>query len=166
MASAMEEDDAEWAEEEDDKWEEELEKAWREDLKQLLGYYQERISDREERRKARGRFEGVEDFAVRVTWSLFGSGAHPHGLWQLAIYFAVLASELPPSGSLDVDVVILFLCKFELALEVIRRKHFEYRDRVDNFLDDNCTSEDMKSWLNLQKLPSDCVGESQKKSWN
>ena len=146
----------------DEDWEGELEKAWRSDLHELLGDYKKRISDVEERRKARGRFEGVEDFAVRVTWVLY-EYAQPHGLWQLAVHFAVLAAEppLPPSGPLDIGAVISFLCKFEMAFEMLRRKHFEYQDRVEKLLDDppNCTFNDMKIWLDLQKLPSDCVGE-------
>ena len=142
----------------DEDWERKLENCWRSDLMQLLDYYKNRIPDLEERRKVKSRFDNVEDFTVRVTWRLY-KYAHPHGLWQLAISFAALASELPSSGPLDIGGVLSFLCKFEMALEMLRRKYFEYRERIDRLVDDDCALEDVISWLSLQKLPSDCVGE-------
>ena len=144
---------------EDEDWDTKLEAAWKSDLNELLGYYKRRISDGEERRKARRRFDDVEEYAIRVTWVLY-EFAHPHGMFQLALHFAVRSSALPPSGPLEIGVVMSFLCKFEMALEMLRRKHFEFLDRVKTFLlDENCAFEDMKSWLDLQKLHSDCVGE-------
>lgn len=153
-------------EDEDEDWDTELEEAWRDDLRMLLGYYQRRIHDGEERRKVQGRFDGAVDFAVRVSWDLY-QAAHPHGLFQLAVHFAVRASGLPPSGPIEIGVVLSFLCKFETALEMLRRKRFEFQDKVEALLNDIRHAVErgqrdlcrLGRWIELQRLGDDCKSD-------
>ena len=139
----------------------EQQKNWRSRLDEILSYYQSRISDEGARRAASNRFDNARDFAVRVT-----SVLHPHmdveGLWQLAINFACLTSGFPPSGEVSVDVAMLFCNKFEMALEILRRKSYEFMDEIEseeNYdeIQGHWIGDEIKGWLLRQRLPPDSV---------
>jgi len=86
------------------------------------------------------------------------------GLWQLAINFACQTSGFPPSGWVGVDVAISFCVKFEMALELMRRKSYEFMDEIENEEDydhvqGHWIGNELKGWLQRQRLPPTCVGD-------
>ena len=141
-------------------WNRQRESEWRAKLGQLLGYYQCRIFDENARRKAAKRFDNALDHAIRVTWVLYAC-MDEQGLWQVAINFACLASGFPPSGRVDVDVAISFCNKFEMALEILRRKSYEFMSEVElEDYDENAYGK-IEDWLIRQRLNSVEEGNSQ-----
>ena len=111
--------------------------------------------------KAAKKFTMARDYAVRVTDTLY-SYMDEDGLWQVAINFACLASGFPPSGRVEVDVALSFCTKFELALEILRRKSYEFMDEIEPEGDEEISGDFsiIEDWLTQQHLDNVETGTS------